>query len=69
MELLQEINAEKGVTILISSHVLEELEDLANRITLIHRGQTVAEGNPAIGYGVFCISIPMRFSFTQHQST
>ncbi len=46
MELLQEINAEKGVTILISSHVLEELEDLANRITLIHRGQTVAEGNP-----------------------
>ncbi|MFQ5833848.1 MAG: ABC transporter ATP-binding protein [Candidatus Thorarchaeota archaeon] len=46
MELLQEINAERGVTILISSHVLEELEHLANRITLIHRGQTVAEGNP-----------------------
>ena len=46
MDLLQKINTDREVTILISSHVLEELEHLANRITLIHRGQTVAEGNP-----------------------
>ncbi|MHA1938405.1 MAG: ABC transporter ATP-binding protein [Candidatus Thorarchaeota archaeon] len=46
MELLRRLNRENDVTILISSHVLEELEHLANRITLIHRGQTVAEGNP-----------------------
>ena len=45
MGLLRRLN-EEGVTILISSHVLEELEHLANRITLIHRGQTVAEGDP-----------------------
>lgn len=46
MELLRRLNRENDVTILISSHVLEELEHLANRITLIHRGQTVAEGDP-----------------------
>jgi ABC-2 type transport system ATP-binding protein len=46
MDLLRRLNSEEDVTILISSHVLEELEHLANRITLIHRGQTVAEGDP-----------------------
>ena len=46
MDLLTNLCEDQGVTILISSHVLEELEDFANRITLIHRGQTVAEGDP-----------------------
>ncbi|MGY5874144.1 MAG: ABC transporter ATP-binding protein [Candidatus Thorarchaeota archaeon] len=46
MNLLLKLNSERGTTILISSHVLEELEQLVDRITLIHRGQTVAEGNP-----------------------
>ncbi|MHA2004512.1 MAG: ABC transporter ATP-binding protein [Candidatus Thorarchaeota archaeon] len=46
MELIRRLNRENDVTVLISSHVLEELEHLANRITLIHRGQTVAEGDP-----------------------
>jgi ABC-2 type transport system ATP-binding protein len=47
MNLLTNLCKNQGVTILISSHVLEELENFANRITLIHRGQTVAEGDPA----------------------
>ena len=46
MDLLRRLNRDDEATILISSHVLEELEHLANRITLIHRGQTVAEGDP-----------------------
>ncbi len=46
MNLLLQLNQEEKVTILISSHVLEELEQLVDRITLIHRGQTIAEGSP-----------------------
>jgi ABC-2 type transport system ATP-binding protein len=46
MDILTNLCENQGVTILISSHVLEELENFANRITLIHRGQTVAEGDP-----------------------
>ncbi len=46
MDLLRRLNEERGVTVLVSSHILEELEQLVNRITLIHRGQAVAEGNP-----------------------
>lgn len=46
MDMLRDLNRNHGVTILISSHILEELEQIADRITLIHRGQTVAEGDP-----------------------
>ncbi len=46
MDLLKRLNQERGVTVLVSSHILEELEQLVNRITLIHRGQAVAEGDP-----------------------
>ncbi|TXT55163.1 MAG: hypothetical protein BAJATHORv1_40072 [Candidatus Thorarchaeota archaeon] len=46
MNLLKQLNREEGVTVLVSSHVLEELENYVDRVTLIHRGQTLAEGNP-----------------------
>ncbi|UCE10406.1 MAG: ABC transporter ATP-binding protein [Candidatus Thorarchaeota archaeon] len=46
MNLLRRLNKEDGVSVLISSHVLEELEELVDRVTLIHRGQTLAEGSP-----------------------
>jgi ABC-2 type transport system ATP-binding protein len=46
MSLLRQLNKEHGVSVLISSHVLEELEELVDRVTLIHRGQTLAEGSP-----------------------
>jgi ABC-2 type transport system ATP-binding protein len=33
-----------GMTVLVSSHVLHELEELAQRMLLVHRGRLVAEG-------------------------
>ncbi len=36
----------QGVTILISSHILYELDEMSSRMVLIHRGQTLAEGPP-----------------------
>ena len=45
-ELMSELNKE-GVTILISSHILYELDEMSTRMILIHRGQTLAEGAPS----------------------
>ena len=36
----------QGVTILISSHILYELDQMSTRLVLIHRGQSLAEGPP-----------------------
>ncbi|PWI46971.1 hypothetical protein CEE45_14110 [Candidatus Heimdallarchaeota archaeon B3_Heim] len=36
-----------GVTILISSHILYELDQMSTNMILIHRGQTLAEGAPS----------------------
>ncbi len=63
MNLLLKLNQDDKVTILISSHVLEELEQLVDRITLIHRGQTVAEGSPE-GIRKLVFSYPHEILFT-----
>ncbi len=34
-------------TVLLTTHYLEEAESLADRVVVIHRGRTVAEGTPA----------------------
>lgn len=43
MEKLRDLRREQGMTILISSHILPELEQLVDAVTLIDRGRTVAE--------------------------
>ena len=43
--LVIKLNKEKNVTVLISSHKLDEIEKLTNKIVLISKGKTVAEGN------------------------
>ncbi|MHA1976985.1 MAG: ABC transporter ATP-binding protein [Candidatus Hodarchaeales archaeon] len=45
-KLVSEINQD-GVTVLISSHILYELDQMSTRMSLIHRGQTLAEGAPS----------------------
>ena len=40
---LREASRERGVTIFISSHILSELEQLVDSVTLINKGQLIAE--------------------------
>lgn len=41
--MLQKLNKEKNTTILISSHILSEAEELATRFAFIHHGEVLQE--------------------------
>lgn len=43
-ELLQNLNQNQGITILVSSHLLPEIEKLATHIGIIHRGKLRFQG-------------------------
>ena len=43
-DLIREENRERGVTFLLSSHLLDDIERLCDRIGILHRGRLVAEG-------------------------
>jgi|HigsolmetaAR203D_1030402.scaffolds.fasta_scaffold09119_3 bacitracin transport system ATP-binding protein len=42
-KLVRDLAEQRGITILISSHILSEVEQLANRIGIIHRGKLLKE--------------------------
>ena len=44
-EILRDLN-DKGTTILLSSHYLEEVDALSDQIAIIDNGQVIAEGSP-----------------------
>ena len=44
-ELIRTINRDKGITILLSSHILSEIEEVANRMVIISKGKSVVEGD------------------------
>jgi ABC-2 type transport system ATP-binding protein len=46
-EMLERLNAELRITILLSTHYMEEADRLCGRIGIIDRGLIVAEGTPA----------------------
>ena len=46
-ELLKTLNKERGTTIVISSHLLPEIEKLATHLGIIHRGRLVFQGTLA----------------------
>ncbi|KGN91999.1 ABC transporter ATP-binding protein [Porphyromonas canoris] len=43
--ILKRLNREEGVTIFLSSHILEELEKLADHVAIIHEGRILYQGN------------------------
>lgn len=43
-ELLKKLNREEGITILISSHLLAEIEKLVSHVGIIHKGVLLFEG-------------------------
>jgi ABC-type multidrug transport system ATPase subunit len=43
--LIQRINVELGITIIISSHILSEIEKIANRMIVINNGEKIVEGD------------------------
>ncbi len=41
--------AEGGITVLLSSHLMGEVEELCDRVAIVRRGRVVYEGIPAVG--------------------
>ena len=46
-DLIRSLTTENGTTVLLTTHYLEEAENLADRVAVIARGKIVAEGDPA----------------------
>jgi ABC-2 type transport system ATP-binding protein len=46
-ERLRELKAQLGLTVLLTTHQMEEADDLCDRIAIMHRGRVVVEGTPA----------------------
>ncbi len=46
-ELIKNLSHQHGKTVMISSHLLSEIELIANRILIIHKGKKIVEGTAA----------------------
>ena len=44
LDFIKDLNREKGVTVMITSHDMDELEQLAGRIVMIDRGRIAFDG-------------------------
>lgn len=44
-ELIKKLNKEQGVTILVSSHILAEVEKMASHVGIIHKGKLLFQGS------------------------
>ncbi len=43
-ELIKKLNREQGVTVLVSSHILAEIEKMATHVGIIHKGRMLFQG-------------------------
>src|SRR5205085_14944 len=67
-DLLKELRGD-GVTIVLTTHYLEEAEQLADRVHIIDRGRLIASGSPAEltrGGGVATIRLVVTRPFPEH---
>jgi len=46
-QLIRRLAAEEGITIFLSSHLLNEVEQVCNRVAVIHKGRVLERGNVA----------------------
>ena len=44
-ELIKDLSYQHGKTVMVSSHLLSEIELIANRILIIHKGKKIVEGS------------------------
>lgn len=44
-ELVRRLAGERGIAVFVSSHLLSEVELMCDRVSIIHRGRTLASGN------------------------
>jgi ABC-2 type transport system ATP-binding protein len=47
LELVQRITNERGATVLLSTHLLAEVEEVCSQVVILNRGRVVAEGTVA----------------------
>jgi ABC-2 type transport system ATP-binding protein len=45
---VERLNSEFGVTVMLTTHYLEEADRLADRLVIVDRGRIVADGTPAV---------------------
>lgn len=45
LNFIKELNRERGVTVMVTSHDMADLEELAGRIVMIHRGEIAFDGD------------------------
>lgn len=45
LEFLRELNRERGATVVVTSHDMNELEQLAGRMVMLHRGRVAFDGD------------------------
>ena len=45
MDLVSRVARERGATVVLSTHILPEVEDLCDRVVILNRGRVVAEGS------------------------
>ncbi len=45
LRFVREVNRERGVTVVVTSHDMDELEQLAGRIVMLHRGNIAFDGD------------------------